>query len=693
MTEQVKVDNISDIDTLAGSAQSASNNFRDETESAYQTFQLKTKDQASAALTKFLEELNTLSDQVFSTYPMVLQNFGTTVSDYAGALTDEGFSTIVYTDNGDISNIKTWLTVQRYNSISEKGEALDKAFSKASDVMAEDPVSKDIGDVTTSSIVSNAQETLTDHAKKYQDKHDNLIDAKTTFVPGLDTASGDVAEVKGALTRASNISKADTAYFVKWLADGKLTEANMDVIYLISDTGDDEMLDVLMYEGSGGESFFRRLGKVDATHVSQGMMDMVYGRFYENVYDGEAADVDKLNAFFGSLSKQDQEKVKTYMEKLSTSGVRLAAVTTSGAVAMMPDFGTTQEEHEAYAKKMEELQASGKLAEINQNLQNMGNLNALFESVYIGDIGKGYSQEAYMEYISKVTGLEQNDNGSFSWTRKSYVTGSGAELGAEESFDVSYETSGTIAKGDKAAAELDDLHKQQADSVQDLFKKGAVMVGDKIVPGLGTAIGAVSAIVDNTEDGNLSTYVGSGNDLGASVFGKKYPELLDDAAGGAEAVFDFVENMSDLSQQEQAARADLDNSLFDTGGTYIDSSVTGHDKANYAMAFDLQASLQSYDMEQNGLRTYIYTKYDQAILDTYDEKIAESEGMSKEVSAMLAGESQQSIGGKSGVSEEELWKALKEIQENSTDYGLSDSDFQANYIDDNRQRFDDLVGN
>ena len=122
---QITVNNITFLTNLGTSSQTASQFYVEETKNAHQSFQLRTEGNEGVAIEAFVDKINNLSNQVFAVYPGLLSDFASAISNYSGVLTGAGFSDKVFTDSGDIDNIKTWLSTQRYNSISSKGKELD----------------------------------------------------------------------------------------------------------------------------------------------------------------------------------------------------------------------------------------------------------------------------------------------------------------------------------------------------------------------------------------------------------------------------------------------------------------------------------------------------------------------------------------------------------------------------------------
>ncbi|MGQ7462963.1 hypothetical protein ACTGZQ_10760 [Streptococcus suis] len=716
---KVSVESKSDLLDLASSANLASDFYKEATAAAYQSFTLRTSGGGGSALDSFVGKINALSEQVFVRYPEILSDYATAVTTYASSLEGEGFSgDLVYSKKDDIDGIVTWLTQQRYNSIDEKGDALDQAFRQAATVLSSSPAPVELGNVNTKQIVSDAYEELNRKGKSRLRKHGKLTSALKTFKTSLEQIEGDLIAIQSSLENAHYVGQVPATTFVGWLTSGQLTSQNMNLVDHIRDSGDDEMLGVLLNEGENKEEFFSDLGAVDATHVSSGMMDLAYGRFLANATTADGQWIpDNFQAFFDSLSQQDQHKVTIYMEKLSLSGARAAAVTTKNVMDHYPDFpepGSPASMYETFDKEMAQLQESGQLEKAASALQKMGQLNSLFESVYVMKVGKYYQDDSPVPYYDKLENLTVTDGG-FTWERVNYVNDK--YTGTAEAIDTAYTVFEDNIRTAQGAAEYAKLQQKKVESVRNLFMDMAALAAHPI-PGATSTIEIVSSLL--TTD-STSSAISSFNDAGKAVFDSTYSEGVEGGGKGLSKMIRFFEEMTAISALEQDARDSINGSLFDIGGTIV-TPTTSDRQATFNMTYDLQAILQSQDMQENGLRSYVYRMASGGVLDkvrqldAFDGEIkngkiettdqepgfwdqvakslnqaGDTRGQDKihvDALAFLAGQSDKSL---SEIGSEKIADALRIIINNRDGFGLDGIPMQ-DYISKNTQYYQDLTG-
>ena len=722
----VTVDSKSNLNTLGFTAERASEFYVEATAEADQSFKRRTDNQSSTALDAFVGKVNDLSTYVFSIYPNLLTILLKAVSTYTGALEGEGFSgDIIYTSDQGIQNIKTWLTIQRYNSIETKETKIDGKITSAKTALAMEPNSVEISNAE-GSIASAASEKLKTLADDRQTKHDNLISEMRSFRNQLETLEADLANISIYLNNAMYLSQVSPGTFLKWITSGKLTAENMDYIDAIQDKGDEKMLDVLLGEGENKAAFLAKLGTVDSTHVSQMMMDKTYQKIFENAdtdivseknSEGETVNTPiNLKAFFDTLSEQDQDKAKKYLEKLSISGARIAATLTAEIIKNMPKFTGN---HEKYNKEMEDLKKSGDLSSKKSKLERMGNLSSLFDSAAVLGIGhyKKTGQPNLM--VNRMFNLTRNDDGSYTWDKVIYIQKGPtdkvlAEEGRERITD-KYTTSGLESAGGEAYQEYKALQEKKKDAVKDLFKNAFIGGTSLFSPEFSKVLSVASDISDTHN-------VSSGLSVVKNAMGSDAKPALKKGVAGTKKIFKFVESLYSISEEEEKTIKQFKRTLFDTGGSFSDATRSkGSSKVD--MTYDLQAILQSHDMEENGLRSYIYREYGEEGLENFDKqikstptndkqpdfwdniqsKIYPDKGnstkeayMTSDTRDLLAGKSDKTI---SEVGEANVWKGLENISKVAKeDYGMnykSNSDihnWMESYLANNTEYYNQLVG-
>lgn len=731
---QVTVTQIGLLNNLATSSQTASQKYIDETNNVHQSFQVRTGGNEGVAIEAFVDKINNLSTQVFAVYPGLLSDFASAISNYSSVLTGAGFSDKVYTDSGDIDNIKTWLSTQRYNSISSKGEKLDSAFKEASAALAKSPNSVDYS-ADTKSIVSVALENLTHRASVYQSKHDTLMSGKQTFSSELDTVQAGLNQVKIYLNNALYLSQMDVSTLFSWVTSGKLTEGNMDLIDNIQDSGDDEMLDVLLNEGDDKGKFFTNLGEVDGTHVSQGMMDLAYGRFYANAVQSESPsefDTNNILNFFKSLEKQDSNAASVYLEKMTISGDRYAAVMSAKATELLPKFpseGASSEEYEAYSQAWNHLMTRGELNEINNKIENAGALTSLFSSAYKEELGvtkrgKSNIEETIKSGMQDLTfSIDGSGQRHFEWTNKVDSESSINTTTTRKVIASLHLTEDDVQKT-KIEVKADELDKKRETALKDFTVGLASTVTTFAAPEYSAVVNFANALSKASESGEdkPSTTATLFDKSAALAFGDSYSNLGKGVTQGTSFV-KAIESLQSVSSQQNDNERTAEALMFNGGGysTQIDQG-SGPQGAIYTSNYDLSATLAKYDMNENGLRAYIYrnnggvasqelneegwkdvsqdtakgfeaiTKFDNSIKTEYFDKSYSLNGGGKvtdiEMKDYLTGNSKQNY---ADIEASNITNAMDDVKYNLSQTKAKETFKIGNYAKYNSHSFDTLV--
>lgn len=716
----VTVDSKTNLNSIGSSAERASGYYVEATASADQSFKQRTANQSSSALDAFVVKVNNLSAYVFSIYPNLLTVLSKSISTYTGALEGEGFSgDIIYTSDRGIQNIKNWLTTQRYNSIETKETKIDGKITGAKTALAMEPKSVEISS-EDGKISSEASEKLKTLAEARQTKHDNLITEMRSFRDQLETLEVDLVNVTNYLNNAMYLSQVSPGTFLNWITSGKLTAENMDDIDAIQDKGDEKMLDVLLNEEENKAAFLAKLGTVDSTHVSQMMMDKTYKKILENAdtdivseknSEGETVNTPiNLKAFFDTLSEQDQDKAKKYLEKLSISGARIAATLSASAIDKTPKFTG---DHEKYKKEMEALKNSGELIPLNSKLERMGNLSNLFDSAAVLGIGHYKITGQPNLKVNRMFNLTRNDDGSYTWDKVIYKQkGPTDKVLVEEGREritSKYTTSGLESAGGEAYQEYKALQEKKKDAVKDLFKNAFIGGTSLISPEFSGVLSVVSDIAGI--DSISSTF-----SIAEDVMGDHANPSVKKGVAGTKEIFNFVESLYSISEEEEENIKQFKRTLFDGGGSFHDATRS-KGSSNIDMTYDLQAILQSHDMEENGLRSYVYREYGEKGLIEFDKQIKTASTydkqsnlwddiqsrinpdkgdstkeayMTSDTRDLLAGKSDKTI---SEVGEPNIWKGLENISNDSQRYAMPSPNWMSDYLNNNTKYFNELVNN
>lgn len=214
--------------------------------------------------------------------------------------------------------------------------------------------------------------------------------------------------------------------------------------------------------------------------------------------------------------------------------------------------------------------------------------------------------------------------------------------------------------------------------------------------------------------------VSSGLSATKSVMGSDAKPVLKKGVAGTQKIFKFVESLYSISHEEEKNRKQFKRTLFDAGGSFYDATRSkGSSKVD--MTYDLQAILQSHDLEENGLRSYVYREYGEKDLEKFDEKIksistndkqsdlwddiqsslnpdkgdsTKEDYMTSDTRNLLAGKSDKTI---SEIGEANIWKGLEIISANSDTFNLDGKEnsntknWMESYLANNTKTFNELV--
>lgn len=600
---KVTVDHRSLLETNATAAESSAEAYIQETAEAYRLFETKVSGSEGSAIQAFVNKLNTLNTQVFSVYPLTLKAYSKALMAYLNALSDAGFSSeMIYTKESDINAIKTWLTDQRYNSIEEKGLALDRALATAIDVLSQSPEPVDLGTVDTTAIVSDAFSDLTALGNDRVTKHEELTSALDQFKRDLDTLIVDLHALKAVVINAQGMSVFPPATLYNLLVDGKLTAETMSTLDIVASRGDGVMLDVLLREGEDKEVFYQSLGQVDATHVSDGMMDLAYARFYANAVFGE--NDKEVEAFFHSLAEQDQAKVQLYLEKMIYSGDRYALVQSGIAISLLPVFpkeAASEEDYQKYLDEWNVLVDSGQLAGIQETLTKGGIITSLFVSAHVRKVGK-FGDGVDVDSQSTVTNLKyDSDIEAYTW--ENTIKNRDREVVSDIITANSYVTHEEVYEAG-LVIEADELDRKRAEAQQEFILELASLGSHFVAPQFVPLLSVVSAL--SSYEDSPSNRIGL-FDKGASLaFGSTYSGISD-GVGHGQSVIASIEKFQALSQEQSVNQAEIEASMFNGGGfTSVAENGIGHQEARFTSTYDLGSTLARHDMDENGLRGVVY---------------------------------------------------------------------------------------
>ena len=586
--------------------------YRSQISSVQRKIEAKVTGQEADAIKAFIAKLNSLSQTLHDSYPLTLELYSEAVLKYEAGLTAAGFSSeVVKTKATDIQSIKTWLGETKSKEFLEKSEDLDMAIQTASKALALEPgaieFTRDAG-ARAHSIAMN----LARHGDERQKTHDELENNLKQFISGLTVVSERLVGVKATLDNARFISSFSLNTAMDLISKGYLNEQNMDFLDSIQNEGDAKVLKVVLGEQgySTSTGFFTALGSVDTTKVSHAMMDIVYNRVnkeFSNVKEDKSPAMENLRTYIQAIANQDQEKAKTYFENLVLAGDRYAQTITELAKALVPDFPKTNDSESEFKNyEAEKLKIQPQLEGFNEHIKRAGVLTSLFESLYVVGIGK--SKKVYPSMGSNMSldtsivlsGLTFNEKNGFEFNISAPDS---MGIRRDESYSTEFFNAGSGVQNAEAISEIREL-REKRDKEAALFAVDlAKMAIGSFIPGSGKILDLISSSV--RIENNLSSSLNFGDKAGTVTFSDLYKKKVGEKMSDSSTLSDHLEKYYEYDQRITKREQFLAGSIFDTGGRHL----TGNSKdkfVKYDLTYDLQANMKIYDLEKNGLKTFVY---------------------------------------------------------------------------------------
>ncbi|KXT75899.1 hypothetical protein [Streptococcus sp. DD12] len=386
-------------------------------------------------------------------------------------------------------------------------------------------------------------------------------------------------------------------------------------------------------------------------------------------------------ALVASRSADDLSKASLYLEKLSVAGTTIAAAISAGATQLLPEVTYDEDK---YKREWKALKDSGTLEEMREKLVNMGHLNSLFEAAMIAGIGV-YADSHNESVVTKMEKLTKEKGGGYSWEAATYQTWDNRERKRERVND--YYTDSKVENDfNQSSEKYRQLEKKKREVLDNLAKDALVSATNIVVPGFSSVASLASSIF---ESGKLSSVVSSGNDLSATVIGEQYSKVLSGGAKATSRLASYFETLGDIDDEKMGLSNQAKGDLFGVGGSsVIVDDTTTSSQSN--IAFDLSASLQSYDFQENGVRGYILRQYDGEILKKFDDGIKRS-AMSQDMRDILTGDSDKPI---TEIEPDVIRDALNKVNRVACDLNTNDGlRWVTRYYDNNYRDFDGLTGN
>lgn len=642
MSEQVVIKNKTGLEEHGITILEISKSYEVAVSQAYQKFNVTVNDgnNQGAAIMAFLDKLNTLQVAVFEAYPRVLTMYGQVVIDYVSQLEQAGFSRDeIASDLEGITGVKTVLIGEQYEEMTDIKTKLEQALSQATNLLGQNPIN-------LAPILASAEQDLSVCRDNRAKTHDSLFLAQTTFIKNLESIRKDLEPMIQSLANARYIGSMPVSTVIQLIQDNQLTPTTVKMLDYLQDSGDGVALSVLLGAGDKTE-LFGNLGRLDATYISQPMMDIVYSRVQEEFFkitDNKSVEIDYLNNFLIEVAKQPKKQAATYLEKLLLSGDRWATLQSAEALLLIPEFPNPATELSIGAYEAVLASNKGDLMMIEERLSKAGVLTGLFESLYVIGIGqeskvvmgggRSTTVDTSIHFVDGSLNFSSADNGiSYSIDRSGQST-----LEVSTTHYDSYKG----ADGADIANKIKQLNSKREAATTSFLLDLAKLGTNIYVPGASIFIDlAASAItVGSSHSANLKF----ADKVGQAAFEKHYSALVGKTPGQFAQVLSTIERLRAVEREADALGGKLKANLFNIGGRELDGAGRA-DYGKHDLTYDLQAQLQILDLEKNGLRAYMYRSLDEGltageraeIINKFDKYIEKLDSLDRNTKDLILG--------------------------------------------------------
>ena len=723
---EITINDLGALSDYATSITQFTTEYQDAIETVRRHFTDKVEGAQAEAIEAFFAKLNAIQESVFDTYPQALTDYTAVVTTYESTISGLGFSTKAYSSDTDASTVASLLTGTQLDAVTEITGNLKTAFQTAADAMGTEAESVD-------SIDSAAESSLSAAGSNRTQTDAQMQEAFETFKSGLSSQTENLTALQSSLKSAANITNIPLTTVFNAISNGTLNANEMYYFDALTNKSDVKIVKTLLseYKYADKAEFFEKLGKIDATNASVLAVSAVYGRILEEIpseaevrASSSGIALTNVEAFLSGIASQDKTAATAYLKKLTQAGTITAALLTSEATSLLPEFPKTGSSQSAYEAYWQTLLANQPIVEtINADLKRAGLLSDIFTIAYIENIGTTEHEVSYQTYINWNSAktldaaysymsqisldkgslyLKADENGTVGVSMT--ITSSGEEFkGNSATWSKSINSINYYNQSELNYAQTADKMKELESAKQEALKSLQVKtltsslesVAGVLAPEWSVAIGVLKTL---SGDGSTAAKVSDvSNDVISQFVDSKGHEVTVSLANSIrdyyDAVADINKTYNQAIQLAQAEGAETREAiLFNYGGTHV--TVTGDGETNYSYLtpeYDLEASLQIYDMEANGLRAQVFrdaagasqtvTPETMEKVDNFDKAIdntLESNKFGPSVKDFLSGNSNQSI---SDIGVENISNGLKNIENQSKDIPTCSDVIESRYFE------------
>lgn len=632
-----KVESISSLASYAKNIHMFSDSYLEAANTSYRTYSVALSGQHGDAVQAFVDKLNTLQAQVFDQYPTALATYAQTVATYEEALTGHGFNERMWSDKSGSEKLKKLYTTGQVTEISDKVTEMNNLLKTAAEAAGVE--APDLSSIKTAAI---------DGFKKAGDDRGDLasdIDSKwKTFTETLTNNAETIKAFQPVINNATYLSQLSLTDIANKIVNGQLSAEHMYYLNGVQSVHDSEAINILLNEANypSEEDFFSVLGSINyADKLSGGAADVIHGRLYEEIdslYNNGLSHSDNLGYYFQAMTTRlTKEQAEAYSKKMSEASTRFAGLLKLQGIAAVPDFGDSVEQHEKHFQGMKE--TAPLFRNIDQELTKASLLGNVFDYIYSYNLGfnvssKMIEQDPTSNYrnisynVMSGSGIDaQSLNFDFTKGTVDFVVSKGAikealpftqyysdPWGAKpgyprEQTKVHIDKFTTQNQGDmrEVNQRIRRLQKDKDKAEKDMYANIAVSATGEI-PYVAPVIEVMKKALYDKDEVNLGDA------------GDKIP-VFKTVKGIYDNVVKYKEKLKSIDSDISRQQSKFYDKLFDTSGVSVDQG-SGKEKVYSNRTYDLQSALMQYDLQENGLQSYIYT-YERSNFGAHEAKTPE----------------------------------------------------------------------
>lgn len=644
MTE-VKINNISELESYGKNIKDFSDKYEVETNALYRNFTDKAgSDSKGEAIKAYFKKLNSIQSQVFSELPSAIKKYGEVVTTYVSEIRATEFVDKCYSSDTGANDLSSLLKGAQTNDIFNLSKDLDGVFKQAADAMGNSPYN-------TEGVLNTATTDLENAATKRIEKDKAVQEAYSKFTKNLEDETAAIKSFQGILNNAIYFTDISSSTIFKAIGNGELTDEQMFYLDVLKTKTDVQILQTMLGDTPGD------VLKIDPESISYDMYIVIAD--IQNHWTTRE-DLKKWQHFVNALGDYSVERNDIFTNSILKAEDALAQTLMIQMYQLYEDKPTlpenaTPKQIEKYEQDMKNYQIAydfyqSKLNAINSNTGLMYSLQVL--EIGTSMESKFFENRRTMEYYyyKKVAKVELNngqfniktDKGFFQFDassaqqvyqqRKLKPTDKDYTWGEYNEYTATTEYSDFGMEASEYSERLEGLRKERQkahDDFNDSILQAVAETGISFIPFGSTALSVVKTLgaVSNGFKGNEFQSNGTdaiksarddyksfykkttGQDIPDTKFDKfwdHWSKLSSGISDGVKAVNTYNSAISQIDQQTSEARNDLMEKILDYGGWDLSengkSTIANGRGGHY---YDFNAFLRAHELNDTGLKGYI----------------------------------------------------------------------------------------